>query len=305
MMYDEYDDEPSLLLPLLLTLAIHGLVVLGLMVGYKEKPKPKVVVIEASVIDAKTLNAQKSSGSPAKQPQKNTVKPTQPATEQTHATKTEVTAPTRSDQINEYNERMAQREREFQQQLADYANSMDRQIALDIERRKQAQREIDEARQREVDVLKKHAKSNEEIARENLKSLNEAKERLNNQAQTQTAQSNNQSTKSTELDNSPAPSIPNVNRGGQVGSTSNVSKSEAQANIAGRVQAIWERYKNPKNRHLTATIRIDEQGNLVSVSFGSGDRDLQPSLEASIREASPFPEMKGISTSFSIKFYTD
>ncbi|WP_066799795.1 cell envelope integrity protein TolA [Moraxella oblonga] len=296
-MYDDYDDEPSLLLPLLLTLAIHGLVALGLMLGYKEKPKPKIIVMQASVIDAKTLNAQNSSGNLAKQ-QKSTVKPT----EQTHAKKTKTTTPTLSDQISEYNERMAQRERVFQQQLADYANSMDRQIALDIERRKQAQKELDNARQREVDALRSRTKSNEEIARENLKSLNEASERLKNQeAQTQTTQN----TKSTELDNSPAPSIPNINRGGQVGSTSNVSKSEAQANIAGRVQAKWMKHNNLKNRHLTATIRIDEQGNLVSVSFGAGDKDLQPSLEEAIREASPFPEMKGISTSFSIKFYTD
>lgn len=309
MMYDDYDDEPSLLLPLLIAIAVHALAVVAFIYGYQEKPKPKVVVLQASVMSAKeSARLQKSAQQNAKQSasqstQNNTAKDTKKSTTDTAKNAGGDDAPKPSSQVSEYNARLAERERAYAKELASYTASLDRQIAHDIEQNKQALKEMDEARQREVDALKSRARSNEEIARDNAKELNDAKERLKEQRASE--QKQDQTTTQNLTSDNPPPSIPNVGRGGQVGSTSNVSKSEAQANIAGRVQAIWERYKNPKNRHLTATIRIDDNGNLLSVSFGAGDQDLQPSLEASIREASPFPEMKGISKSFSIRFYTD
>lgn len=301
-MYDEYDDEPSLLLPLLIAILVHGLAVVAFVYGYQEKPKPKVVVIEASVIDAKELARLNKSAeqSASKSTNNNTPKNTKKSTNNDVAT--DSAKPNKpSNDVSEYNARLAERERAYQKELAEYTSSLDRQIALSIEQSKQAQREADEARQREVDILKSRAKSNDEIAKNNAKELNDAKNRLNEQAN----QTKQEPTPTKLLTDDSLPTIPNVGRGGQVGSTSNVSKSEAQANIAGRVKEHWEKYNNPKNRHLIATITIDDNGNLLSVSFGAGDKDLQSSLEASIHKASPFPEMKGISKRFSIKFYTD
>lgn len=306
-MYD-YDDypEPRFWLPLLLAITIHGLAVVALIYyDTPEKPKPKITVIEASVMTAKESARLQSASAQQKVASSVSSSTSSAKTHNNRPAPTTNTPTAPSSQLSEYNKRLAERERAFEQELASYTASLDRQIALNIEQRKQAEREIDEARQREVDALKGRAKSSDEIAQENIQAMKELAER------TKTKQ-NNESTKTSLSTESQSlaqehtpPNVPNVGRGGQVGSTSNVSKNEAQSNIAGRVQAIWERYKNPKNRHLTATITIDDNGNLLSVSFGAGDKDLQPSLEASIREASPFPEMKGISRSFSIRFYTD
>lgn len=319
-MYDDYP-EPRFVLPLVLTVAIHVLAVAGLMYSFQEKPKPKVVILEASVITAKesarlqsTSNTQKAQADKANETTATASKSKQSSIAQPKATQAEPTEsaqtstnPTPSAHINEYNERMAKREQEYAKELASYNKSLDRQIALDIEKSKQALKDADEARQREVDELQRRAKNQDAKVRETAKAMSEAHERqkeVDRQARAE-KEAQNKRKESADLASHDAPPIPNVGRGGQVGTTSNVSKTQAQSNIAGRVKAIWERYNNPKNRHLTATIHVDDNGNLMSVNFGSGDRELQPSLEASIREAAPFPEMKGVSRSFSIKFYTD
>lgn len=326
-MYDDYP-EPRFLLPLVLAIAVHVLTVVGLMHSFQEKPKPKVIILEASVINAKesarlqsAANAQKAqadktneaNATASKSKQPNTAQPKASTTAQAEPTQsadsTQTTnKPTPSAHISEYNERLAKREQEYAKELASYTKSLDRQIALDIEKSKQALKDAEEARLREVNALKDRAKHQDAEVRENAKAMNEAHERqkeADRQARAEKEAQNQHKAESANLASHDTPPIPNVGRGGQVGTTSNVSKAQAQSNIAGRVKAIWEQYNNPKNRHLTATIHVDDNGNLMSVSFGAGDQELRPSLEASIHKASPFPEMKGVSRSFSIKFYTD
>lgn len=284
--------KPRLMSALLASLLVHVLVLLVLFFVGSPTPLPETTPIEASFIDGNTLfdiQTQLAGAHAAKQVLQQSQQTTPAAT------------PTTS-----YNDDIAERERAYQAQMQQYADNLEQQMLSEMRLQKQRWDEADQERQRQVDELQRRERSNDDIAQQNNKELNKARERIEqtiNEAKNTVA---NQTAHASDGDG--APSTPTVGRGGKIGKTgdgtSSASRTQAQASIASRVQAIWERYDNPPNRRLSATISIDEVGNLQNVRFGAGDKDLEPSLQASIKEAAPFPEMAGIAKTFTINFST-
>lgn len=306
---DYYDDnKPNLTFAVLVALAVHVVVALALFLSLPKKTKPEVVIMEAVMMDAKTAKAVQNQVAKANLArQKAEAKAEADAKAELRKSLSKPSSkPSPSAQANAYNERMAQREKEFQKQLAEHVRAVDEEILASAKRREEAFEAEQRERQKAVDSLRQQAQENERMAQEKYQAITEAREQERAKENENAKKSQSDTVHRSLGDVADSPSVPNVARGGQVTSTKSnqASTNQAQANIAGRVQRIWERYENPKNRHLTATIVIDDNGNLLSVSFGAGDKDLQPSLEASIRQASPFPEMKGLSNRFTIKFST-
>lgn len=294
-MADLFGDDTSqpVVIPLLASLLIHGAVVLA-MVLLPKKPLPEVITTETELISGEDLMGIQAQIALAHAKYSANTSP--------KATTKATTASTMTN--SSYNDDFAERERAYQAQVKAYAEALDQEILSEMELRQRQLDAQDQERQRQVQELQSRERSNDDIARQNSQELNKARERIEKLAQE--AKNQNASTST--------PQTPTVGRGGSTGTTSGTgggsattsgnSRSQATANIASRVQAIWERYDNPPNRRLSATISIDGSGNLVNVRFGAGDKDLEPSLQASIKEASPFPEMIDIATTFTINFST-
>lgn len=289
--------EPTAILPLLASLLIHGVAILAVFFLHSNQPLPEVATIEAELIsgdDLAGLQAQIASAYAAKQAAQ--------SQNSSKADNTSQNTPDTADVDNTYNDELVQKERDYQAQMQAYAQSLDQEILSEIQSHQDQLQEQDKERQRQVNELQSKERSNDDIAQENLKTLNKTRENI--EKSVNEAKKAGQATSHQSLgESSDTPNhAPTVGRGGKIGIGS--SGSQATANIASRVQAIWERYDNPPNRRLSATITIDDQGGLQNIRFGAGDKDLEPSLQASIKEAAPFPEMAGIAKSFTINFST-
>lgn len=284
--------EPQFILSLLASLLVHAVVFVVLFFVANQSSLPETPPIEASLVAGSELSdiqAQIASAYAANQ-----------VSQQSQAQMPTTTQPTTS-----YNDDIARRERAYQAQMQEYADNLEQEILSEMRLQRQRLDEEDKERQRQVDELQSRERSNDEIARENSKELQKKREHIEQMVNEAKSSSNSNHASSHNADHHGTPSTPNVGKGGVVGSgQSGANRGQAQANITSRVQAIWERYDNPPNRRLSATISIDDEGNLQGIRFGAGDKDLEPSLQASIKEAAPFPEMAGIAKTFTINFST-
>lgn len=288
--------EPVTLLPFLASVLMHGVVVLAILFLSNNKPLPEITTVETELVsgdDLASLQAQIASAYAAKQAAQSQ------SNDEINNTQT---VPDKTDFDSSYNDELAQKERDYQAQMQAYAQSLDQEILSEIQSHQDQLQEEDKERQRQVNELQNKERSNDDIAQENLKTLNKTRETI--EKSVNEAKKASQATSHQSLGENNTPNhAPTVGRGGKIGSSSSGS-NQATANIASRVQAIWERYDNPPNRRLSATITIDDDGNLQNIRFGAGDKDLEPSLQTSIKEAAPFPEMAGIANSFTINFST-
>ena len=304
--------EPNPVLSMVASIAIHALVVGTLLFAYRPTPLPEVVSLEASLMSGGDLDGAQAAIAKAYAANQ-AAQAAQAQNEQAQANfptnHSSVLDDIPKPAMDDYSEQMSEKERQYQAQMQAYQDALDREIASEFRMQQRAFEDADKQRQAEVNALKQSERSNDDIARENSKELDEARKRIDKLvAEAQDAARKTGRSLDDGDEGNDTPTTPTVGRGGQVaGGTSSGSSSgrnKAIPDISARVQAIWKRYDNPSKRSLTATITIDDSGALRSVSFGAGDKDLQPSLEASIREAAPFPEMAGISRTFSIKFST-
>lgn len=284
--------EPSALLTTCVSLLIHGGLIAGIFFLAQHKPLPEVVSIQTSLASAGDLADAKAQI--AKAYAKN------------QSAQSVVDVPDSRSQTTDYQSDLSAKEQAYQEQMKAYAKALDDEILSEFSAQKEAYDAEDKARQQAVNELSSKERSNDDIAKENRKALEQAK--------TQRQESATSSNESAASDDSPrTPSIQgnsstHANAGNQGTSNSNSSGSNKNAIIAAiqeRIERNWSPSSGLAGKRLSVTIRIDASGNLKSIQAGSGDKELQDSLESAIRAAAPFPEASGVMTSFAINFYAD
>lgn len=293
-------NEPSFAKSLLVSVVLHAFIVAGVLLLARPKPLPEVVSMQADLVGSGDMAG--IQGQIAKAYAQNQAK-SQIST--TQSTPTTVSQPSPSYDYDQ----ISQREAEYLAQMKAYAEALDQDIVSEMRAYQHALNEADKERQRQVDELERRERSNDDIARENAKELQKAKEQQKSQA----TSSNSQSADSSGDD---SPTLPTVGQGqsqhgagsgssGNAGSSGGSNKSSVISGIQERIHRNWSPEAGLKGKRLTATIRLDGSGNLTDIQFGSGDSSLKPSLERAIRASAPFPEAVGVLTNFTANFYAD
>lgn len=293
--------QPSLAKSLIASTILHGLIVLFIVFLAKPKPLPEVASIEASLVgDGDLAGIQGQIAKAHAKAQAQSKISTQPQSTSN--------TPQMSEPISNLNDELAQRESEYRAQMQAHAKALDQDIASEMTAYQQALDEADRERQRQVNELERRERSNDEIAKENAKELQNAQRQLEQQAKQKSAQSSA---------SDGTPNLPTVGSGqghSQSGGSSGNSAhaGSSSGNRGSAISAIQERiYRNwspeagLKGKRLSATIRVDGSGNLTGIQFGLGDDALRPSLERAIRASAPFPEAAGTLTHFTANFHAD
>lgn len=297
--------EPSLSKSLLLSILFHGLLVAGILFLAKPKPLPKVVSMEASLVGSGDLAG--IQGQIAKAYAKNQ------AQAQTQSQSQAPSTPAKPSPSHDYSQEIARREAEYQAQMKAYADALDQDIASEMHAYQQALDEAEREREREVAELERRERSNDDIAQENAKELQKAKEQLakerTQQAKQEASASSSNDRPAQTAQSSQGQSQTGTHTGSSGGSpnagSAGASKASAMSAIKERIYHNWSPEAGLKGKSLTATIRVDSTGQLSDIRFGAGDKSLAPSLENAIRASAPFPEVVGVMSQFTINFYAD
>lgn len=270
--------EPSVTVSFLASVLVHGLVVAGVLFLAKPTPLPDVVSMQASLVDNDSLADIQGqiAAAYAKNQAKNQIS--------TDNISTASDTPT-----SDYQDLLAEREQAYQEQMKLYAEALDQEFISEQQAYLDALSADDLERQKQVQALKQRERSNDEIARENARTLNH----------TQEPQKSQQS-KSADSSSDDTPTPPTVNQGGQVGgSTSGDSHSTgdgvSQSQIVSALQAHIKRHWQPlgTNARLSVRLKVDAQGNVQSVQVSGGTPALQDALEDTIKRASPLTPIEG------------
>lgn len=83
-----------------------------------------------------------------------------------------------------------------------------------------------------------------------------------------------------------------------------IDLAQAKNAINNRIQVIWQTYPNEPNQAISATVRLDDYGNVIGIDFRAGHQELKSAANAAIRAAAPFNELAGVQNSFNIRLVT-
>lgn len=277
--------KQSTIMPLLLSVLVHG-AIFGALLLYKPAPKPPIPTgIEASFIGQAELSEIEGAireNAKAQQMQ---------AQESTSNLSTEPTLPT---EIQRYNEQVAKREQAFQERLAKFRADQNAAIqaqmdAFDAELKAEYEQE-----QAELARSQEAFKNRDKIIAEQAK---KAKEESNKQAKENKETNANQ----TKKDKAP-PSDGTGNQSEQSPSGTNASKTTSVQSGAGKdslqqaitrhIKAYWHPIGETGTR-LNTQIRVDADGNVLSVKVTGGTDAQRQSLEDAIYASSPITPIVG------------
>lgn len=279
--------EPNPLLSLVGSVVVHGLIVAGVLFAYtQQKPLPETISLEASLVTGDDLAGAEHAIAEAfaeHQAQSQTQADTQESS--------------RSAQLEAYYNDLAERERAYQAQMAEYAKSLDEEILSEIEMQRQAMADEERERARAVAELEARERSNDEIARENSQALNEVRER-----QLQELSKQNQVTQKSLSEGEQlikdTPTTPTVGRGGAVsgGSSSGGSRQSSNRNevisaLQHHIRSHWR--PTGKDQSLHVKLKVDSNGNVLNVQVSGGDEYLREQLKDTINRASPLTPIVG------------
>lgn len=284
--------QPSSTLSMMVSLLVHGLIVGGIIFVYtQKKPLPEVVSLEASLVTGDDL-----AGAEAMIAEKFAQNQANAQTQETSQESTD----TRSEQLEAYYNDLAEKERAYEAQMAEYAKSLDEEILSEIELQREAMEAEERERKEAVAELEARERSNDEIARENIEGLNKARERRD-EAIAQMERANKQENKSSSSDESTfkdTPTTPVVGRGGAVsgGSSSGASGQSSNRNevisaLQRHIRSHWQ--PTGKDQTLQVSLKVDGNGNVISLSVSGGDDYLREQLKDTIHRASPLTPIVG------------
>lgn len=288
--------EPNPLLSLVGSVVVHGLIVAGVLFAYtQQKPLPETISLEASLVTGDDLAGAEAAIADAFAEHQ--------AQSQTQADSTQSTTTpdsSRSAQLEAYYDDLAERERAYQAQMAEYAKSLDEEILSEIEMQRQAMADEERERARAVAELEARERSNDDIARENSQGLDEARERRDN-AIAEKERANRTDSRSLGDGQSTVkdmPTTPTVGRGGAVSGGNSSGSSEQSSNRNEVISALQRHIRSHwratgKNQTLQVKLKVDGSGNVLSVQVSGGDDYLREQLEDTVRRASPLTPIVG------------
>ncbi len=284
--------EASPLFSILGSVLVHVLILAGVFFAYaQQKPLPEVTSLEASLVTGDDLaGAQAAIAEAFAQNQ---------AASQSASSTSQTSQSNRSAQLEAYYNDLAERERAYEAQMAQYAKSLDEAILSEIELQRQAMKEEERERAKAVAELAKRERSNEDIARENSEALNEARTRRDDAIaeQERANRTDSRDLSDGQSNFKDTPTTPTVGRGGAVSGGSNSgaggthNESEVIAALQRHIRSHWTR--TGKQQTLQVKLKVDSQGNVTSLSISGGDDYLRERLEDTIRRASPLTPVVG------------
>ncbi len=281
----------NLLLPALLSVLVHGLVVVALLFVRVPPPIATPTGIETSLVSADELAE---------------INGLLQAAADNSASANATSAP--SLQLQAYNADLARREAEYQAQIAAFAAEQDRaaaQAVAQLEAELAAQYAEEQAKLEEARAA---YANQDEIIKENQAQLEKARQARDEAIVKQEQESKDSGGKKVSISaGSTNNSETSSNSSGDKGSTSSsgASSGSNKASIQAAVTAHIKRYWQPigdKGR-LSASIRVDAGGNVLSVSVSGGTEAQRKTLESAIYAASPITPIVGTEfRSFSPQF---
>lgn len=287
--------ETSPALSILGSVLVHGLILAGIFFAYtQQKPLPEVASLEASLVTGDDLaGAQAAIAEAFSQNQASSQSNTNNQKQDTQKSNHDA-------QLEAYYNDLAERERAYEAQMAEYARSLDEEIFSEIEMQRQAIEREERERLQAVADLEKRERSNDDIARDNSEGLNKARTRRDNAiAEQENANRMDARTlsdgQSTIKD---SPTTPTVGRGGAVSGGNNSGSSEQSSNRNEVISALQRHIRSHwratgKNQTLQVKLKVDSSGNLLSVQVSGGDDYLREQLEDTVRRASPLTPIIG------------
>lgn len=292
-LFDSRTIKHSTALPFVLSIALHALIGMGLFFWQSPKPKTVPISIETTFVSASELagieNAIRQNAAALAKGQEgsNTI-----STNAHTDTEKQLSA-----HMQAYNEEMARREAAFNAEIQALSDALDEQISNDIQAI-EAQVLTEEQQQAEklAEVRQAYELFDERI-QQNQAALEEAKKARDEQIAL-AEQEKQASSSVSSLQTSATPSI-KISSGTQNPPTTSAQAGNDSTNaiITALIRLIepkWHVPANAKGERLTATIRTDANGNVLSVQVkGGGSQALRASLESAIFNASPLTPLKG------------
>lgn len=265
-------------LPLVLSVLLHAVVGLGLLFIQPSKPTTKAT-LQARLISQDELSELQ-----------NTLK--------NHSRQDHTPSPAQQ-QLAQYNEALAQRQAAYQAQIAQFAKQIDQHHHLAMNELVQ---QLQEQRQREENALQEARlafERQDDLVATNQQQLDEARQKRD-QAVAEVAQNatkgGGQTISITAADTATA--APPAGSS----SPSTDDKGSIQAAVSAHIKRFWQPIGEPGTR-LLATIKVDAEGNVLSVSLSGGTQLQRQSLERAIYASSPITPIIGTNyRSFSPQF---
>lgn len=271
--------KQSTLIPLFFSVLVHGAIA-GALFLYQPSPKaPTPTGIETSLVGQDDLLAIEGAiRENAKNAQAQETAAASPPTKQP------------SDAIRAYNQKLAEREAKFNAQMAKFnaqqkAHQEAQMQAFEAEL--EAQRQAEEA---ELQEAREAYANQDELVKENQKELakaKEAREQANNDAEK--AKQGTGKTTSVGKDDGDAKSGTNAST---TKTTQGTGKNNIQTAVANHIKAHWNPIGETGTR-LSTSIRVDAEGNVLSVSVSGGTEAQRESLERAIYASSPITPIVG------------
>lgn len=194
------------------------------------------------------------------------------------------------------NSELARREAEYQRQMERFAAEQDAEIMADRQAFANELAEIEAEEAAELAAARAAYENRDELTRQNQEGLNEARvardQAINDAEETLR--------KSGGVSGSLTAGESHVRDVGGTGATQSTAKSAGggsnQANIRNAVAEHIQRYWQPageKGTRLDTQIRVDANGNVLSVRVSGGTEAQRQSLETAIRNSSPITPIIG------------
>lgn len=280
MRHDNDIPAQSTFLPLVLSVLVHG-AIFGALWLYNPKPKPTLPTgIETGFVSASDIaQVEGAIRENAKQ-----------AELQAAAMASQNTPSTNSSNTAQYNDALAQKEAEFQAQIAKFAAQQDAAI--------QAQMDSFEA-QLQDEYAQDHAELQEarqayaqrdKITEQNKKALDAANQQNKNSQSS--SQGNGQESPSVASGNQSSPAPSGTNALTTKSTQSGMGKDSIQQAVARHIRAHWSPI-GAEGTRLNTSIRVDANGNVLSVKVTGGTEAQRQSLEDAIYASSPITPIVG------------
>lgn len=202
-----------------------------------------------------------------------------------------------SDAMQAYNKELAQKEAEYQRQMAEFAKSLDAQAQAEIEAHADYLEQTQKLSEQELARLRQSAQSEDKRTAQNQKELDKARSMRDDRI----AQENDKlrqssgSASTMSADNTSTTSNTANSSSGRSANNQNASNSSAgiAAALIAHITPYWQVPTGKSGKRASAKIRVDENGNVLSVSVTSDDPTLKSSLESAIYDASPLTPVVG------------